>query len=132
MELTISHEQGRVPITVFEVQGLINLGSAKILEENAQQEYQAGMRYLLIDLSEVSSLTSAGLRTIHMINNLLAGRTDVEDQTAEEQVKTDTKQKSPHLKLLNPQPDIRRVLNISGFDAYIQVLDDRQAAIDSF
>jgi anti-anti-sigma regulatory factor len=132
MELTISHEQGRVPITVFEIQGLINLGSAKILEENAQKEYQAGMRYLLIDLSEVSSLTSAGLRTIHMINNLLAGRTDVEDKTTAEQGQTDSKQKSPYLKLLNPQPDIRRVLNISGFDAYIQVLDDRQAAIDSF
>jgi hypothetical protein len=48
-----------------------------------------------------------------------------------EQEKPD-KQKSPFLKLLNPQPDIRRVLNISGFDAYIMVFDDQQTAIDSF
>lgn len=132
MELTISHEQGRVPITIFQVQGLINMGSAKILEENAQQEYTAGMRYLLIDLSQVSSLTSAGLRAIHLINNLLSSSPDAEDSPTEEQDKAAMKQKSPYLKLLNPQPDIRRVLNISGFDSYIQVFDDRQAALASF
>ena len=130
MELTISHEQGRVPITIFQVQGLINMGSAKTLEENAKQEYAAGMRYLLIDLSQVSSLTSAGLRALHLINNLLSSSQD-KDSPAVEQEKPD-EQKSPFLKLLNPQPDIRRVLNISGFDTYIEVLDDRQTAIDSF
>ena len=88
------------------------------------------MRYLLIDLSQVSSLTSAGLRAIHLINNLLSSSQD-KDSPAVEQEKPE-EQKSPFLKLLNPQPDIRRVLNISGFDTYIEVLDDRQTAIDSF
>ena len=64
MEITVSQEVGRVPVTVFEVSGLINLGSADQLEQQAQADYEKGTRYLLIDLSEVDSLSSAGLRSI--------------------------------------------------------------------
>jgi hypothetical protein len=40
--------------------------------------------------------------------------------------------KSPHLKLLNPPPALRRVLQIAGFDVFIDIFDDLQTAIDSF
>jgi len=50
MEISVSQEQGRVPITVFEVSGFINLGTASQLEQEARQAYEQGMRYLLIDL----------------------------------------------------------------------------------
>ena len=48
--------------------------SAAVLEEKARQEHASGMHYLLIDLSEVSSMTSVGLRAIRMINNLLSDK----------------------------------------------------------
>ena len=60
MDVRVEHEQGRVPITVFYVQGQVNMGSVGQLEQMARAEYDQGMRNLLIDLSEVSSLTSAG------------------------------------------------------------------------
>jgi anti-anti-sigma regulatory factor len=90
------------------------------------------MHYLLIHLSRVTSLTSAGLRTIHLINNLLSSNPPTDTVLKQQQEPAGSKPISPYLKLLNPQPEIRRVLNVSGFDAYIEVRNDRQAAIDSF
>lgn len=132
MELTAAHKEGRVPFTIFQIEGQINMGTHKILEDKARQELADGMHYLLIDLSQVTSLTSAGLRTIHLINNLLSSNPPADAAPIEEQELGGAKSISPYLKLLNPQPHIRRVLNISGFDAYIQVFDDQQVSIDSF
>lgn len=132
MEITVIQKEGRVPITIFQVEGQINMGTTKILEDRARQEINAGTHYLLIDLSRVTSLTSAGLRTIHLINNLLSSNPPADAVPEKQQESTDSKPISPYLKLLNPQPDIRRVLNVSGFDSFIEVFEDQQAAIDSF
>ena len=59
MNIRVAHEQGRVPVTVFYVQGQINLGNTAQLEQTARAAYDDGMRDLLIDLSETTSLTSA-------------------------------------------------------------------------
>jgi anti-anti-sigma regulatory factor len=132
MELTITQEEGRVPVTIFRIEGQINMGSHKILEDKARQELGAGMHYLLIDLSQVTSLTSAGLRTIHLINNLLSSNPPADATDVEEQELGGAKSISPYLKLLNPQPNISRVLSVSGFDSFIEVFDDQQAAVESF
>lgn len=132
MEITVIQKEGRVPIAIFQVEGQINMGTTNILEEKARQEITAGTHYLLIDLSQVTSLTSAGLRTIHLINNLLASNPPADAAFVDQTEQSGSKPISPYLKLLNPQPDIRRVLNISGFDSFIEVFNDQQAAIDSF
>src|SRR5512139_3182903 len=110
MNIRVAHEQGRVPITVFYVQGQINLGSTAQLEQMARAEYDSGMRNLLVDLSETTSLTSAGLRTLLLLCRLL----DDSSSHAGE-----TRRKSSRLKLLNLSPDVRRVIQISGFDNFI-------------
>ncbi len=132
MEINVIQKEARVPITTFQVEGQINMGTTKILEDRTRQELAAGMHFLLIDLSQVTSLTSAGLRTIHMINNLLSSNPPADAAPIEEQEPADSKPISPYLKLLNPQPDIRKVLDISGFAAYIEVFDNLQEAINSF
>jgi len=60
MNISISEEQGRIPVTVFHVTGRINLGNADELTRRVQNSYQGGMRDLILDLSGVDSLTSAG------------------------------------------------------------------------
>jgi anti-anti-sigma factor len=125
MEITVSHEKGRVDITIFKLNGLLNLGTTSKLDNKAKEEYDAGMRYLLIDLSELDSITSAGLRSIHAIYKMLHSKSPVSKEG--EDVK-----KSEYLKLLNPQPQINRVLNIAGFDLFIEIFDNQQEAINSF
>ncbi len=123
MNIRVAHEQGRVPVTVFYVQGQLNLGSAPQLENMARAEYDSGMRDLLIDLSEATSLTSAGLRTLVVLYRLLG------DSSADT---SGSRQKSAHLKLLSLPPDLRQVIQIAGFDRFIEVYDDLPTAIASF
>jgi anti-anti-sigma regulatory factor len=40
--------------------------------------------------------------------------------------------KSEHLKLLNPQQEIRRVLEIAGFDSLFDIFEDRDEALAAF
>ncbi len=123
MNIRVAHEQGRVPVTVIYVQGQINLGSTPQLEETVRAEYDRGMRDLLIDCSEATSLTSAGLRTLLELYRLLEGASSNA---------SGSRGKSAHLKLLNLSPDLRRVLQIAGFDNFINIYDDLPAAVASF
>ena len=130
MEITVSQEQGRVPITVFEVSGFINLGTSSQLEQNARQAYEQEMRYLLIDLSGVESMSSAGLRSVLVISKMLVS--DRAEQSTDEGGLESKAVKSPYLKLLNPQPGIKRVLNIAGFDKFVDIYEDKNQAVNSF
>ena len=123
MNIRVAHEQGRVPVTVFFIQGQINLGNTAQLEQLARAAYDDGMRNLLIDLSEVTSLTSAGLRTLLALYRLL------EEPSPSA---SGTRRKSAHLKLLNLSPDVQRVLKIAGFESFIDIYDDLPTAIASF
>ena len=57
MEINVSSEQGREPVTVFHIDGRINLGNADQLQAKAQEAYQNGMRNLILDLSQVESIS---------------------------------------------------------------------------
>lgn len=119
-----------MPITGFEVSGFINLGTASQLEQEARQAYEQGMRYLLIDLGEVDSMSSAGLHSVLVISKMLAS--DRADQRTDEGALANRTAKSPYLKLLNPQPEIKRVLNIAGFDKFVDIYKDKIQAINTF
>ena len=58
----ISQAQGRIPVTVFQLQDRVNLGNFTELEQAARDEFDTGMRDLVIDLSQTPSLTSIGVR----------------------------------------------------------------------
>jgi len=63
MEITVSQEQGRVPVTVFRIKGPVTDNLA--IEQRAQEAYDGGARHLLIDLSDVPYMATAGLRALH-------------------------------------------------------------------
>ena len=125
MQIIISSEEGNEPVTVFQVIGMVNRGSSGQLEQIAKESLSQGMRFLLIDLSETTSLTSAGLRSLQSIHSLMAEKWSPTGEDAPES-------ESMYLKLLNPNPEIRRVLEISGFDHLFEIFDNRQEAIASY
>ncbi len=132
MDIIVSQEQGRVPVTVFRVVGRVNLGNAAELEKKAQQAFENGMRDLLIDLTEVPSLTSAGLRALHAIYTLLSGGAPERSDAATPGEPAVKALKSPHLKLLSPSPYVLKVLRTTGFDLFMEIHDSRQDAVASF
>jgi ABC-type transporter Mla MlaB component len=132
MEIVVSRENGRVPVTVFHVKGEITVESYEELQRQAQDAYAGGMRNLLLDLTEVTFVSSSGLRAIHNIFDLLRGDgTEDSDETVRNGVREGTF-RSSHLKILNPTRDVLRVLRMSGFDMFLDIHADLQEAIASF
>ena len=110
----ITNVEGRVPITVFQLQDRVNLGNFSELEQTAKDAYEAGMRDLVIDLSQTPSLTSIGIRAIVVIHRLLSA------------------DKGKHLKLAGAIVPIREMLGIAGITQFIEIYDTVDEAVGSF
>jgi len=110
----ISQAQGRVPVTVFQIQDRVNMGNYAKLEQTAKDAYANGMRDLVIDLSQTQSLTSIGIRAIVVIHKMLLS------------------DKAKHLKLAEPIPAIREMLEIAGITQFIEIYDSVNEAVASF
>jgi len=132
MEIIMSQRQGRVPVTVFHVKGDINTETYEQFQAQAQQAIQAGTRYLALDLAEVSYVSSYGIRAISQVFTWLRDTSQGEDAQALDRDLKDGKWKSPHLKLVNPSSQVRRVLTTTGVDMFLEIHDDLQRAVASF
>ncbi len=129
MEITVSQEQGRVPVTVFHVKGDISADTADQLQKQAEQAYQAGARNLLIDLSEVPYISSYGIRTLSAIYKILLSSSG--EPAAAPGARAGTA-KAQHLKLVNPRPEVQKVLEMTGLDLFIEIHHDNKEAVSSF
>jgi anti-anti-sigma factor len=119
-DLRISSEQiqAEVPVTVFHVRGWLDAQSEEHLLEAARTSYDEGARYLLIDMRELDTLTSAGMRALQKVYQIF---TPKEDHF-----------KVAHLKLCNAPPQIYNVLGITGFLHNIPMYESMDAALQSF
>jgi anti-anti-sigma factor len=134
MEIKVSTENGRVPVTVVHVDGDIDASTYLEFQKKAEGLITEGARYLLIDLSHVPFVSSAGLRAIHSVFNQLRSinpDSNLRDEQVKQGISAGT-YKSPHLKLLNLSPETRQVFEMGGFDMFIETFTDRRAAIASF
>jgi anti-anti-sigma factor len=134
MEIKVFTESGRVPVTVLHVDGNIDAGTADEFQKKAEESIKEGARHLLLDLSHVKFVSSAGLRAFHSLFNQL--RTfDPDSNLTEEEVKRGIgagTYKSPHIKLLNLSPETRVAFETAGFDMFIETHSDMKTAVDSF
>ena len=110
----ITKVEGRIPVTVFQLQDRVNLGNFSELEQTAKESYEAGTRDLVIDLSQTPSLTSIGIRAIVVIHRLLSA------------------DKGKHLKLAGAIVPIREMLGIAGITQFIEMYDTVDEAVASF
>jgi anti-anti-sigma factor len=134
MEIKVSTENARVPVTIMHVDGNIDSSTHERFKARADELIQGGARHILVDLTHTSFVSSAGLRALHGIFNTLRSLQSDADMT-DEQVKKGIAAgtyKSPHLKLLNPSKETQTAFQLSGFDMFIETYTDRQAALASF
>ncbi len=126
--INTSQAQGNLPITILHLSGHLHGETERELIDTARQVHGEGTKHLLLDLSGLEVLTSAGLRAIQIIFNLLTPQRDMTliHQHGEEPYK------SPYFKLVCPNPQIYYVLNIAGFLQNILIYNDLDEAINSF
>jgi anti-anti-sigma regulatory factor len=136
MNIDSTQIEGRVPVAVLALDGELDGSNYGELVAQAQESYAAGARYMLIDMSRLTYMSSAGLFALHSIALLLQGRPlpDPEDGWAAFHAVEREQSRGPsqQLKLLSPQPRVVRVLSASGMDQFLEVHQDLQQAIASF
>jgi len=118
LKITSEQVQASVPVTVFYLRGWLDAQSEAQLLENARLTYDEGARYLLINMSDLDTLTSAGMRALQKVYQIF---TPKEDQF-----------KVAHLKLCNAPPQIYNVLGITGFLQNIPMYESMDTALVSF
>ena len=136
IDLDVTQAQGRVPVTILHPRGDLDASNYEALIDEARKVYTAGARDLLLDLGEVHYVSSSGLVALQSIAALLRGEptTDTEEgwgalHAGQRDIEVGLQQ---HLKLLNPQPRVQKVLTTVGFDRFIESFDDQERAIASF
>lgn len=135
MEIKVSQEQGNVPVSVIHIKGDLDASSYLELVNTAQKLYNAGVRSLLLDLTDLDFISSAGLASLHIVTKLFRGeKTDSEDGwgTYKEIDRDREAGMQSHVKLLNPSADIDNVLETVGFKQFFEVYTDLNEAVQSF
>ncbi len=123
--------QGRVPVTVFVMEGALSVETAPQFLARAGTVIDEGTRNLLLDFSKLDYISSAGLRSLHQVFELLATKNN--ESRAEVMKKlSDGTYKADHLKIFNPSKQVLSVLQMGGFDMYIEVITNFQKAVDAF
>lgn len=126
--ITTSQIQGNVSVTVIHLKGHLHGPTEHELVDCARQATEDGVRHLLLDMTELDVISSAGLRAIQNIFKLL---TPQEDMDALRQPDWEP-YKSPYLKLVCPNPQIYYVLSITGFLQNILIYNNLEEAVNSF
>lgn len=114
-----------VPVTVIQAAGDLDNSTYGEFQTRALQEVDAGMRYTLLDFSQVRFISSAGVRAVFKIAKTLAAKN-------EKPSSQDEGFKSPHLKIVNPSPNVRTALEVMGLHMSLEIYDDRDEALASF
>ncbi|HSQ38713.1 MAG TPA: STAS domain-containing protein [Anaerolineales bacterium] len=131
MEISISIEQGKEPIAIMKLKGGIDATNFMEVVDKAQEIYKNPARDLIIDLSEVPSISSTGQVAIHKIALIYSGvpqRVEVDENPDF----THSSQARKHVKLLSPQPAVDETLTKAGLKLFFNVFSDLESALKSF
>ena len=136
MNITVSTEKGRVPVTVVSLDGQLDGQNYQDVIDKARALYEAGTRDILMDLGELTYISSAGLVSLHSIALMLRGEAppDPEQGWAALRSMGGSRQAGlqEHIKLLNPRPEVSSVLDMVGFTTFFEIFTDRATAVQSF
>jgi len=102
----------------------------------AQELNKAGAQDFLLDLSDLTYISSAGLVALHSVALLLKGEElpDTEHGwSAYRSIgRTSAAGLQAHVKLLNPRDEVKGVLEMVGFTNVFEIFTDLDEAVKSF
>ena len=135
MEIAVTQEKGKVPVSVVHLKGELDASSYPRLVNTAQALYSAGARSLLLDLTDLKFISSAGIASLHIITKMFRDEKVAPEDVWDTFKKFDRERESSlqkHIKLYNPSPEVDYVLDILGFKQFFEIYTDLEDAIDSF
>ena len=135
MEINVTQEKGKVPVSVVHIKGDLDASSYLELVNTAQKLFNAGVHSLVLDLAELNFISSAGLASLHIVTKMFSGeKTDPEDGwgTFKEIERARESGMQKIVKLCSPSQAVDNVLDTVGFKQFFEVYPDLETAVQSF
>jgi len=136
MNISVSQAQGNVPVTLIKLDGQLDGQNFQELISKAQELYSTGARDFLLDLSDLTYISSAGLVALHSVALMARGEElpNMEGGWAayRSMGRSSEAGVQKHVKLLNPRSEIMGVLDMVGFSSVFQIYTNRDEAVNSF
>ena len=130
MHVSVDQAQGAVPVTIFRITGAVI--DNQELEARAQTAYANGARNIVLDLTDVPYMATAGLRALHAMFTLLRADTPEESDDATQTGIAAGTFVSPHLKLVKPSAHVLEVLKAAGYDMFLEIHRDLNQSVATF
>jgi anti-anti-sigma factor len=117
-KISSEQRQAKVPVTVLHIHGWLDGQSEGDLLEAARDAYEQGARFILIDMKELETLTSAGMRALQKVYQMYTPKED--------------RFKIAHLRVCQAPPQIYDILGITGFLQNIPIHESVSTAVEAF
>jgi anti-anti-sigma factor len=136
MNISVSQVQGNGLISVIKLDGQLDGQNYQELIAKAQELYKAGTRDFLLDLSDLTYISSAGLVAFHSVALLARGEqmpdTDSGWSAYRSMGRSSQAGVQKHVKLLNPRSEVMSILDMVGFGQLFEIFTNVDEAVKSF
>ena len=112
---------------MFQLKGVLDASSEDALYDQACNAFDSGVKFLLLDMSELTHISSAGLRALHNIFKKCTPEEEFEAARG-----SGEPYKSPYFKLAAASSEVYYVLNLAGFLHNIPFYPTIEEALNSF
>ena len=134
--MSVSQAQGNVPVTIIKLDGQLDGQNYQELIAKGQELYKTGTQDFLLDMSELTYISSAGLVALHSMALLTRGEQlpDTEGgwSAYRSMGRSSEAGLQKHVKLLNPRSEVMGVLDMVGFSNVFEIYTDQNEAVKSF
>ncbi len=117
-KLTKEVPQGKPNVAVLHLGGWLDAQSEQQMVDAVQKAKDEGAEYVLLELSEADTITSAGIRAMQKAYQIMTPKGEA--------------YKMARLKLCNAPAQIYQVLGITGFLVNAPMYESMEDAIESF
>lgn len=141
MKMNITKTEQPIPIVILHLEGTLDGVNSNKLIEKSQMLFANGARDLVLDLSDLTFISSAGLGALHKVALMFQGKIHpkVDESWAGyrwatyRNIKRDHDlRRQEHVKLLSPTREVREVLEMIGFDSLFEIFTSLPQALESF
>jgi hypothetical protein len=141
MKMNITKTERPIPIVILHIEGTLDGANFRKLIEKAQTLFTNGTRDLILDLTKLTFISSAGLGALHQVAMLFKGKIPPEMDESWAGYRWATYRSirrdhdlSPqeHVKLLSPTREVREVLEMIGFSSLFEIYAYMPQAVESF
>jgi anti-anti-sigma regulatory factor len=136
MTITIDQAQGNLLVTVLSIHGDLDASNYTEVTAKAKAAYDAGARHILIDMSYMPFMASSGMVALHSVALLMRGEGPSDPEHGWAAFRAIDRDRDSGLqklvKLLNPQPKVDQMLEMTGLKGFFEIHTDLETAIASF